>query len=259
MAISRASKSSIAQGLPKQKYLWDKTSSANDIFKDGSTVAYYNFDGSSLVDSIGNFTLTASNVLYSPGKITGGLSAQFYGTSGGYVDVTSATLSGNSARSISMWVYNHSGNTGRQLLFGQGNFGTASSNNKNFDIEANVYDTAGASTRYGVHYWGDGIPFTNAEVIYDQWVHLVVVHDGGDINTTNTRMYINNVGGYLPTKTATFSITSGSNRVCMGLRYYRDASVPDLQATCKIDQLRVFNRAITAIEVSTLFNNGLGI
>ena len=259
MAISRASKSSIAQGLPKYKSLWDKSSAVNDVFKDSSTVSYYSFDASSLADSQGFATLTASNVLYSPGKTTGGLSAQFYGTSGGYYDVTNSTLSGNGARSVSMWVYNHSGNTGRQLLWGQGNFGTATPNNKNFDVEANVYDSGSISTKYGVHYWGDGIPFTNAEVIYDQWVHLVVVHDGGDINTTNTRMYINNVGGYLPTKTVSFSITSGSNRICMGLRYYRDGSTPDLQFTGKLDQVRVFNKALTAAEVAVLYNNGLGL
>ena len=258
MAISQASKSSILQGLPKYKNVWDKVSAPNDIFKDSSTVSYYNFEGSNLTDLQGFATLTASGVLYSPGKVNFGLSAQFYGNSGGYFDVTSSTLSGNSARSISVWAYNHSGNTSRQLIWGQGNFGTLSSNNKNFDFEANVYDS-GNSTKYGIHYWGDGIPFSNAEVIYDQWVHLVVVHDGGEINTVNTRLYINNVGGYLPTKTASFSITSGSNRVCMGLRYYRDSSTPDLPFTGKLDQLRIFNKALSAAEVSALYNNGLGV
>ena len=45
----------------------------------------------------------------------------------------------------------------------------------------------------------------------------------------------------------------------MGLRYYRDASTPDLQFTGKLDQVRVFNKALTAAEVAVLYNNGLGL
>jgi hypothetical protein len=251
MPVSRFSTSSVAQGFPKYQKLWNGTSNISDVFGDNSTSLFYTLD-SDFTDLRGNASsFTTSNVTFSSGKFNN--AATYNGTSStSYKDV-SGILTGTTSRSISVWSYINAGATGRQLIFGQGSFGI---NNQNFDFEANCYNNSSVSDSYGIHYWGNGIKFDSATTMYNQWVHLVVTQSGGDINTTNTKLYINGVQKTLNSwTTATYSIPTTS-RLCIGTRVY--SSGTDLYSNGKIDQLRVFNKVLTQSEVNELYNGGSG-
>jgi len=228
---------------------------AADVFGDNSVKVYYTLD-SDLVDSLGNATLSSNGgVTFAAGKI--GNAAIFNGSSSYAYKNDVTVLSGTSDRSYSLWTYINSGSTGRQLLLGQGNFGAS---NQNFDLEANSYHSGTVSDSYGVHWWGNGLKFDSAPVLYNQWVHLVVTQSGGDINSTNTKLYVNGVQKTLSSaSSSTYSIPS-SSRICLGTRVYGAANPGDrdLFTNGKIDQVRMFNRVITQSEVNALYNSGSG-
>jgi hypothetical protein len=224
-----------------------------DIFGDGSAKVYYTLD-SDLTDSFGNGTLSSNaNVTFASGKI--GNAAVFNGSSSYAYRNDVTILSGTSDRSYSLWSYINSGSTGRALLLGQGNFNAS---NQNFDLEANSYHSGTVSDSYGVHWWGNGLKFDSAQVLYDQWVHLVITQSGGNINSTNTKLYVNGVQKTLNNaNTSTYSIPS-SSRISLGARAYGSGADRDLFVNGKIDHVRMFNRVITQSEVNALYNSGTG-
>ena len=226
---------------------------AADIFGDSSAKVYYTLD-SDLVDSLGNATLSSNGgVTFAAGKI--GNSAVFNGSSSYAYKNDVTILSGTSDRSYSLWAYINSGSTDRMLLLGQGNFNAS---NQNFDLEANSYHSGNVSDSYGIHWWGNGLKFDSAPVLYNQWVHLVVTQSGGNINSTNTKLYVNGVQKTLSSaSTSNYSIPSTS-RISLGARAYGSGADRDLFVNGKIDHVRMFNRVITQSEVNTLYNSGSG-
>ena len=231
------------------------SSSIADVFGDSSIKLYYKLD-SDFTDFAGNAsTFTTSNITFTSGKV--GNSATYNGSSSySYKDVSSI-LPGTVDRSYSLWCYLNSAGSGqRQLLFGHGAFGTTQ---QNFDLEANCYHNGNVSDSYGVHYWGNGIKFDSATTLYDQWVHLVITQSGGNINQTNTKLYVNGVlktlNSIVPSPTPQYSIPN-SSRICIGTRYYGGSG--DLYSNGKVDQVRIFNRVLTQSEVNKLYNSGSG-
>jgi hypothetical protein len=253
MAISRFINSTIFNGFPKYQKFWDqKTLKDTDPFGDGSQIMYYRLDGNANA-SVGGLNLsTAGTVTYSTGKYG---SAAYYGGGDNSLWSDSNTLmSGNGARSYSCWVWTNSGATGRQLAVGMGDF---VNNQKNFDLEVNVYHNGTYSDSYGVHWWGNGLKFDSAVTLYDQWVHLVLVHDGGGTLTpSNTRLYLNGVSKTLNSASASptpqFTIAS-TNKFRIGTRYYAGT---DLQFNGRIDQVRIFNKALSSTEADSLYSGG---
>jgi len=224
-----------------------------DIFGDSSAKVYYTLD-SDLVDSLGNATLSSNGgVTFAAGKI--GNSAVFNGSSSYAYKNDVTILSGTSDRSYSLWAYINSGSTDRQLLLGQGNFGTS---NQNFDLEANSYHSGTISDSYGVHWWGNGLKFDSAPVLYNQWVHLVVTQSGGNINSTNTKLYVNGVAKTLSSASSSNYSIPSSSRISLGARAYGSGADRDLFVNGKIDHVRMFNRVITQSEVNALYNSGNG-
>lgn len=226
---------------------------AADIFGDNSVKVYYTLD-SDLVDSLGNATLSSNGgVTFASGKI--GNAAVFNGSSSYAYKNDVTVLNGTSDRSYSLWAYINSGSTGRQLLLGQGNFGTS---NQNFDLEANSYHSGTVSDSYGVHWWGNGLKFDSAPVLYNQWVHLVVTQSGGNIDSTNTKLYVNGVAKTLSSASSSNYSIPSSSRISLGARAYGSGADRDLFVNGKIDHVRMFNRVITQSEVNTLYNSGSG-
>lgn len=213
---------------------------------DFSQVVGYGFENN-LLDYSGAYNATSSNMTYSSGYY--GQAATFNGSNSVVNYPTSLVVSGNSARSISLWSFITSGATGRQLLVGTGIHGTT---NAAFDFEANSYSAGSISTNYGIHWWGNGQKFSgNSGVIYNQWVHLVVTHSGGNLSAA-TRLYIN--GAYVGDLSAinqTFS-TSGATVHQSGYR----TLYSDMPLNGKIDQYRLFNRVLTDAEINKIFTTG---
>jgi hypothetical protein len=254
MSISRFSKQTILNGFPKLTTFWDQTSTIFnelDPFNDSSQVMYYKLDNANASSGGLNLT-TEGTVTYSTG--IKGNAAYFNGGNNG-LSTSTTFLSGTGARSFSAWVWTNTGATGRQLAVGQGDFGTEQ---KNFDLEVNGYHAGSVSDSYGIHYWGNGLKFDSAAVLYNQWVHLVLVHDGGGtISSSNTRLYLNGVSKTLnnasPSPSPSFSISSTSN-FRIGSRL--SGGSYDLQSTGRIDQVRVFNKALTSTEANILYAGG---
>lgn len=153
---------------------------------------------------------------------------------------------GDSARSYSLWTYLNSSSTGtRQLLFGVGLFGT---NNSNFDIEANSYQS-GVSDGYGIHWWGNGRKFSGAsETRYNQWVHITVTHGGENLDQY-TKLYLNgDFIGDLAAISQTFS-TSSINFAGSGYR----APLSDLPVDGYIGEIQGYTRELDPHEVRQNF------
>ena len=251
MAISRFKNSSIANGFPKYQRFQQDANPDLDPFGDGSQVMYYKLNDANA--SVGSNLTTEGTVTYSTG-ING--NAAYFNGGNNALSVSTSLLSGTSARSYSCWVWTNTGATGRQLAVGQGDFGTTQ---KNFDLEVNVYHAGTVSDSYGVHYWGNGLKFDSAVTLYNQWVHLVLVHDGGGtISPSNTRLYLNGVSKTLnsasPSPSASFSISSTSS-FRIGSRL--SGGFYDLQPTGRIDQVRVFNKALSSTEANALYTGSM--
>jgi len=211
----------------------------HDVFNDGTIFATYQLE-TDASDLGGTNNGNPVNVTFAAGYF--GQAAVFNGTDSVIRLPESMVQLEDRARTISMWTKLNSSSAGnRQMLYGSGKSGTT---RRSFDLEANVYLASG---KYGLHFWSAGVA-TEADVIYDQWVHLVVVHDGGGVSPSNTRIYVNNVP-YSVTSNNSFN-TSGAIFNAVGFR----ESQSDLPVDGQIDQIRLFNRALLSHEVNALYN-----
>ena len=165
-------------------------------------------------------------------SINGGkFGAAFYGNgSNSRIDSTSigAWPSGNASRTISFWMYSDSYANGGIVAYG-----TAASNQ---GFAFYIASSQLIMTFYGV----------NASINYalsaGQWYHVVATHDG-----TTFKAYINGSQEYSDTRTLNTGTTA-----------FRIGGVPWNNGgeffNGKIDQVRVFNKALSASEVTTLYN-----
>ncbi len=229
------------------EFVWEAVFSSwkdADPFGDNSQTVGWSFDNN-LNDFYG---LNNATVNGSFSYVTG-ISGQglFLGSNSTVRYPTNLVQSSNSVRSISLWAYLDSAGSGqRQQLYASGKHGTT---NSAFDFEANVYES-GVSSKFGIHWWGNGASFSgSSQVIYNQWVHLVVTHAGGNLGNS-TKLYINgNYIGDLSSVNQSFS-TSLATTHATGRR----ENLGDLPFYGKVDQVRVFNRELTASEVSKVFS-----
>lgn len=262
MAIARLSSSTLKGGLLKTTNLWDELSKDSNPFGTGNVRGYLPFNDST-TDLSGNISFsTATDITYTAGINGQGRAAVFNGSTSQLRMLNYPVVTGNAARSISLWSYIPSitAAPSRMLLVGNGLFG--GTNGSNFDFEAHVYKSTVAgqiSWNYGIHYWGDGIPFLESPVLYNQWVHLVVVHDGGNLSSSNTRLYVNGMAPKtLESVNVAFNVPSNAE-LQIGRRFRNDIQAPDLPLNGRMEQLRLFNTALNAQQVAYLFNNGVGL
>jgi hypothetical protein len=205
-------------------------------------VALYNFH-SDATDLTGNYTGTETNITYASGNY--GQAAVFNGSSS-KIDLPNlgTSVSGSNARTVSLWVnLDHYPSAG-EVLSSAFSMGTASSN-ASFIISLT---TTGAVRVSG--YNNDWI--TTETISTNTWANIVAVYRGGAFETSaNSDIYID---GNLATKTHTGGSTGSLNTTNSNYSignydvlslYYFDGS---------IDQVRLFNRAITPEEVTSLYN-----
>lgn len=223
-----------------------------DPFRDGTQKAYYSFDASNLLDEDNKLSgdstynpLSSVAVTFADGY-NQGKCAVFNGSTSIVQLPPGLTQTANNARSIFMWAFLKT--AARQALFLSGKHGTA---NGVFDFEAGVYNGSGVLGRFGIHYWGDGIT-SAATVDVGQWTHIGVVHYGGALSAANTIIYKNGVG-YPLQGTATFDTSSATS--CMYGGRVVGSSYNDIFVNGSLDQMRVFNRALSPAEVLTLYNS----
>ena len=197
-----------------------------DIFGDNSIIATYNFDGNA-IDLGGNYNGTETNAAYDTGLIDQALSDS-------YTEIPITTeLDGD--YSYSLWVYPtnlaSSGSNSRQSFFTsdttwyRGIWATQAT----FRVHDNsvYYDYNGLSNK--------------------QWQHVVVSKQQG----SDPDVYFNNV---IQTKTgqSSFSGDSSANSFIIGA----EGPSGGYPWQGKIDQVRLFNKALTSTEVDTLYQEG---
>ena len=206
--------------------LSEDTTDTLQVLGDSSCVATYRFENDE-TDLSGNYDATGTAIQYAAGRY--GQAASFDGSSS-RVDVSSISSfpSGNAARTISFWMYSDSYANGGILAYGS----AASNQAFAFYISSSQL----IMTFYLI----------NANINYalstGQWYHVVATHDG-----TTFKAYINGSEEYSDTRTLN-----------TGTAGFRIGGVPWNNSSeffnGKIDQVRIFNKALSASEVTTLYN-----
>ena len=202
------------------------TTNTLDILGDGSCVATYPLDGSP-VDLSGNYNGVQTDVTYPQGYFD--LAGSFDG-SGDTIDVASISgfPSGNSARTISFWMNSSSYLTGGILGYG------AAASNQGF-----LFYVAGGNLHFT--FYGNDVS-TSYSLSANQWYNIVATHDGYTFTIYANGSFVNSASRTLNTTATNFRI--GGAPWNNGGEFFRG----------EIDQVRIFNKVLSAGEVTTLYN-----
>lgn len=202
-------------------------------------VGYWKFNETSgdAVDSSGNLpNLTNSNVTYGAGQY--GNAAYFNGSTSFFVG-TGPDLNGQSF-TFSAWLWRDAGG-GQEIYFSQGS-GDGTHNN----LHLRVYDDG--LMRFG--FLNNDLDAPAGTFVMGQWNHVVLTYDA----TTNARkIYLN--GGAAKASDTSVSDFIGNTDLNIG-RWIRNGG--DQYWTGRIDDLKIYNRALTDEEVADLTEGGAG-
>ena len=208
------------------------TTNTLDILGDGSCVATYPLDGSP-ADLSGNYNgVQGGNVTYPIGEFD--LAASFGGSGKGIDLPSNVPVAGQINCSVSLW-FNVLNNTKKETL-------VRFANNDEVLLRIN---TNGTLDLLGVRQSNSTyISYTTAGS-YDNgvWHYLVMTRESGSI-----KFYIDNVLDNTLSWNNTF--ITAANETAIGYDGFASASVLSGQ----IDQVRIFNKALSAGEVTTLYN-----
>ena len=210
-----------------------------DPFKDGSGKALYRLEDNAL-DESGNYNGTATSVTYGAGQF--GRCGVFNGTSS-YVNPNSYSFNLLSSFSVSMFIKY----TGTSVQMGMGHFHEGS------QVPSAVHERF----YIGVSSGKVLIDFTTSEtsnnllspLLYNDnlWHHICISY-----SSKTATMYVDgiNVASRLFTVVSNVLIKTPQ----IG-RMYRTDIAPDSYFNGSIDQVRIFNKALTAGEVSKLYTS----
>jgi hypothetical protein len=205
-------------------------------------VSYWKFD-SDATDSVGTNDGTVTGATNTTGKIGNGYS--FNGSSD-YITTSSFDLTENSSFSISVWVKLNS-ITNRMIFVGAqdapiSNGGIYFGKPAGGGYEFRTYD--GSS---------DGLYSTlGLSWSTDTWYHVVGTCDG-----SGTGVYKFYRNGILIATSGTVEIDTGSDALAIG-SLISSGTTPGLYTDGVIDEVGLWNRALTAQEVSDLYSQGRG-
>src|SRR3989344_4528479 len=231
-------------GNPQQR---SKTNvSQNTRLKDG-LVGFWSFNGpdvsgttaTDISASANNGTLTNGPIV-TPGII--GQALQFDGNNDYVVSASNIGISGSGARTASFWIYPTS-TGGRQTIVAWGAF------SDNF-LWAPEWDGAvGGDNIYIAGYNND--VYTTATLPLNQWSHVAITYSGGASNT-GTAIYYNGVSQAISLNGTGDTYNTTNSVLYVG----RDQLGNRQPFFGKIDEVRIYNRALTAAEVAYLFTSG---
>jgi hypothetical protein len=214
----------------------DGTVDTLDILGDGSCIATYQLDGNAN-DLSGNYSGTPTDVSYGVGEFD--LAGVFNGTSS-FID-TNAKIPASLDFSVSFWMKSSDTSSGNYYIFGtKGSYltnGWFISNNLGYIIygEGNGVDNATSQTSPSI-------------VANGNWNHVVVTRAaGGTVN-----MYVNNSRVITDGSVGTYFMTSSTWAYDTHIGRYAASSI--LFYDGELDQVRIFNKAVSAGEVTTLYN-----
>ena len=216
------------------------------VMSDGITsglVGYWKLDdnaGASVMDFSGsrvNGSIVGGTVATS--SCWSGGCYSFDGT-GDYIDIGSSTILGSSAFTISAWINASAINKySAAVAIGNSAAGQLAYIGTVTTAQIGVSNSIGGGY-YGSNY-GSGVASTN------KWVHVVMTFSGGTGGTTN--MYIDGENKLAATSTPNLGATTR--------RIGRIGTDTGYDFPGKIDDVRIYNRALTAAEISTIYRANL--
>jgi len=224
-------------------------------FKDSSLVGYWSFDGPSMnsgqaLDSSGN---NNTGTLYGGVKKVPGINGQALSFDGvdDYVDINDSFPTGNSQRTISFW-------------FKTDSFCIAEENCASGDMFAYDYGgDPGLSFEIVAQNNAVALSFYSHTVITPQyalsaqtWYHVAVVVPSGATLTSNVLAYINGSLQTLSTISGSSqTLNTLSSDISIGARQAGGGS-HDLYYNGLIDEVRIYNRALSASEIAEQYAAG---
>ncbi len=216
---------------------WTRKLYTSDIFNDDSDVALFRLEGNAKDDK-GNYTgavggSTFTTGRFGQGSVHAGGSFSYQVSTPGMSEIT-----GNNSRSFSMWL-NWNTISGNQGILGQDGspINTTHTNNTSFYL---YHLTSGYSIKGHAH---DTL-FDYIETETSTWVHIVVTWDSV---SGNLNFYRNGV--LISTKAMT-AFNTAATQFLMGSAW---SKADFLNFDGMIDQVRVFNRALTLEEITELY------
>jgi hypothetical protein len=218
-------------------------------------IAYYKFDGNAFDYS--NNHLNGSGLLVGYTQDRKGeteKAIEFYGNNQSYVDVPFNPIFNLLSFTYSFWINPNTGYgipdyagyidiISRWGHWGPNTTAFAFTIRQDGTIAVLIYrlmnpNNYGASENYSFVY-------SKETVSVGQWTHIVITHDA---NTKITRIYIN---GKLDTETMTLTPQSSTS---YGLRIGNRIDVTQTYLNAKLDDLRIYSRALTENDIKQLYN-----
>lgn len=226
----------LSPGEVNSLYNETTTSAALGTISNPSTVAYYKM--ADATDETGSYNGTASNVDFNvQGKY--GFAGKFNGSSG-RIEVPNASKPSLSTATVSFWLKTSSTNT--QGLVGEGYSGSHWGNLQIYLASNKLNARSGNASSAEDAAWA-----STSNVNTGAWVHCAVTISG---NTS--QIFIN--GTLETTKTLTVTRAATTNPFTIGQIYANGNLFSSWTNDCEIDQVRIFNKTISADEVTKLYN-----
>lgn len=263
MAMNSTSYGSYLSGMIDEAGVWSRALNSDEVSKLYNSnralaypltaptlyggVASYKLDESSgdASDSIGSNTLTNVNTTsFASGKINNGADLEA-GSSQGFTNSTYAQDLGQ--QSVSCWIKPESLPTSGNYMGLITKYQTASTTG---GIDLRLYNDSGTQKIQWIVYGsGDGITSYTVTLTTGVWYHICGVYDG-----VYNRLYLNgsevSSASYSGTVSTTArNLTVGCSDIASGNTRFFDGM---------IDEVSLFNRALTANEVAELYSSGSG-
>ena len=206
-------------------------------------IAYYNFNNSSTNDSSpSSNNLILNGATFTTDRFGNPNSALAVKLTNGAIQQNNVGISGKAARTISVWVNPTSipdWNSGRIVDWGSGTYGWCNIQYCN-RINKTIYLTSNNLVWDG-GYSLSGVTSSPSD-LSSKWHNIVMTYDG-----TNALFYIDGVIQSNQASTSSFSYINTVNTPLKISGY-------PLGINGSIDDVRIYNRALSAIEVSALYN-----
>ena len=214
------------------------TTDTLQILGDTSCVAYYKM--SDATDESGNYDGTPTSVNFNvAGKF--GNAGEFNGSSS-YIDTT-YTIPASSTYTISAWFKTSTTNTQEIIIadFDASGSGLTVRFTLGFVSSNNFFINMGNGSSSWSSYTTNALPYRDGN-----WHNIVTVWNG-----TNVKLYAD--GNTTPIADLTSTVSAGAAGTSP-LNFGRAGDVSGSYFNGSIDQVRIFNKALTSSEVTTLYN-----
>lgn len=218
---------------------------------DVGLAGYWKFDessGTNAVDEIGTSPATVVSGSFGAGypnstTMNFGNAVYLPGTTTNYVDLgNTSALNILGPITLSAWV-SPTLTTGTTILVARTTGSVTTGQFEFYKSGANVSFRIGNGAAFS------SSTFSNVFLSANTWVHIAGVFDGSTL-----RVYRNGVSSSAATFTG--PQVSYNNNVKLGMR--SNNSVPGASGELRMDDVRIYNRALSASEISALYNGGQG-